>query len=243
MASEYRCVGCGIRVKSLFIQYSPGNIRLMKCGNCKEVADEYIECERMIIFIDLILHRPKVYRHVLYNAINPENVNIQHLLWKLVFVYLLLDSYRGLLLRRTDENSSFSESSVLISVKVLIGVLSANAAFIFSFALAAKGFLNEVSRRRDIILGLLISSYFKIFLLAMLVWEFPMAVIFIVDILVVTSNSMALKVMTETTTSRCIGVCLMAHLVRFLVGQIFEPTTLLTQFGSVTYLSSLFRIV
>ncbi|OAP18195.1 ARV1 [Arabidopsis thaliana] len=76
-ASEHRCVGCGFRVKSLFIQYSPGNIRLMKCGNCKEVADEYIECERMIIFIDLILHRPKVYRHVLYNAINPATVNIQ----------------------------------------------------------------------------------------------------------------------------------------------------------------------
>ena len=31
MASEYRCVGCGFKVKSLFIQYSPGNIRLMKC--------------------------------------------------------------------------------------------------------------------------------------------------------------------------------------------------------------------
>jgi len=30
-----------------------------------------------IIFIDLILHRPKVYRHVLYNAINPATVNIQ----------------------------------------------------------------------------------------------------------------------------------------------------------------------
>ncbi|VVA89701.1 unnamed protein product [Arabis nemorensis] len=189
MASEYRCVGCGFRVKSLFIQYSPGNIRLMKCGNCKEVADEYIECERMIIFIDLILHRPKVYRHVLYNAINQETVNIQHLLWKLVFAFLVLDTYRSLLLRRTHDESSL----VLISVKVLIGVISSNAAFIFSFAIAAKGLLNEVSRRREILLGILISSYFKIFLLAMLVWEFPMSVIFIVDILVLTSNSMALK--------------------------------------------------
>ncbi|CAH2039179.1 unnamed protein product [Thlaspi arvense] len=199
MASDYRCVGCGFRVKSLFIQYSPGNIRLMKCGNCKEVADEYIECERMIIFIDLILHRPKVYRHVLYNAINPETVNIQHLLWKLVLAYLLLDSSlkivkdRSFLLRRTDQGWSFTESSGLMSVKVLIGVLSANVAFIFSFAIAAKGLLNEVSRRREILMGILVSSYFKIFLLTMLVWEFPMSVIFIVDILVLTSNSMALK--------------------------------------------------
>ncbi|CAH8319123.1 unnamed protein product [Eruca vesicaria subsp. sativa] len=189
MGSEYRCVGCGFRVKSLFIQYSPGNIRLIKCGNCKEVADEYIECERIIILIDLVLHRPKVYRHVLFNEINQATVNIQHLLWKLVFAYLLLDSYRSLLLRRTHEHSSL----VLITVKVLINVLSTNLAFIFSVAIAAKGLLNEVSRRREILLGILISSYFKIFLLAMLVWEFPVSVIFIIDLLVLTSNSMALK--------------------------------------------------
>ncbi|XP_013696952.1 protein ARV 1 isoform X2 [Brassica napus] len=203
MASEYRCVGCGLRVKSLFIQYSPGNIRLMKCGNCKEVADEYIECERMIIFIDLVLHRPKVYRHVLYNEINQETVNIQ----------------------------------------VLVDVLSTNLAFLFSFAIAAKVLLHEVSRKREIPLGILISSYFKIFLLAMLVWEFPVSVIFIIDILVLTSNSMALKVMTESSTSRCIVVCLIAHTVRFLAGQIFEPTTFFTQFGSIVHLSSLFRIL
>ncbi|KAG2267511.1 hypothetical protein Bca52824_062066 [Brassica carinata] len=120
MASEYRCVGCGFKVKSLFIQYSPGNI---------------------------LLHRPKVYRHVLYNEINQETVNIH----------------------------------------VLVDVLTTNLAFIFSFAIAAKGLLNEI------LLGILISSYFKIFLLAMLVWEFPVSVIFVIDILVLTSNSMALR--------------------------------------------------
>ncbi|ANM59419.1 Arv1 protein [Arabidopsis thaliana x Arabidopsis arenosa] len=198
----------------------------------------------MIIFIDLILHRPKVYRHVLYNAINPATVNIQHLLWKLVFAYLLLDCYRSLLLRKSDEESSFSDSPVLLSIKVLIGVLSANAAFIISFAIATKGLLNEVSRRREIMLGIFISSYFKIFLLAMLVWEFPMSVIFFVDILLLTSNSMALKVMTESTMTRCIAVCLIAHLIRFLVGQIFEPTIFLIQIGSLLqYMSYFFRIV
>ncbi|KAF3605006.1 hypothetical protein DY000_02044208 [Brassica cretica] len=270
MASEYRCVGCGLRVKSLFIQYSPGNIRLMKCGNCKEVADEYIECERMIIFIDLVLHRPKVYRHVLYNEINQETVNIQAIFVaaSVVEVGLCLSSSRlflkllikdrSLLLRRTHEHSSLvlitmkvvgSSSFFLISfcrlirIIVLVDVLSTNLAFLFSFAIAAKVLLHEVSRKREILLGILISSYFKIFLLAMLVWEFPVSVIFIIDILVLTSNSMALKVMTESSTSRCIVVCLIAHTVRFLAGQIFEPTTFFTQFGSIVHLSSLFRIL
>jgi len=93
-------------------------------------------------------------------------------------------------------------------------------------------------------LGIFISSYFKIFLLAMLVWEFPMSVIFFVDILLLTSNSMALKVMTESTMTRCIAVCLIAHLIRFLVGQIFEPTIFLIQIGSLLqYMSYFFRIV
>ncbi|KAK8926163.1 hypothetical protein KSP39_PZI018142 [Platanthera zijinensis] len=59
----FRCTHCGWRIRRLFIQYSPGNIRLMKCDNCKAVADPYIECEFMIIFIDLILHKTKAVLH------------------------------------------------------------------------------------------------------------------------------------------------------------------------------------
>ncbi|GJM96830.1 hypothetical protein PR202_ga13698 [Eleusine coracana subsp. coracana] len=64
-----RCVGCGRRVRTLFVQYSPGNIRLMKCDSCKAVADPYIECEFMIILIDLILHKTRAYRHLLVNKL------------------------------------------------------------------------------------------------------------------------------------------------------------------------------
>ncbi|KAL5098769.1 hypothetical protein RYX36_003096, partial [Vicia faba] len=45
--------------------------------NCKAVADEYIECEITIIIIDLILHKPKAYRHLLYNVINQETLKFQ----------------------------------------------------------------------------------------------------------------------------------------------------------------------
>ncbi|KAG8477547.1 hypothetical protein CXB51_030514 [Gossypium anomalum] len=90
---EYRCVQCGFRIKTLFVQYSPGNIRLMKCVNCKAVADEYIECELMIVLIDLILHKPKAYRHVLFNALNHERTHFQGLLWKSLVGFLVLDAY------------------------------------------------------------------------------------------------------------------------------------------------------
>uniref|UniRef100_A0A6N2LB33 Protein ARV n=1 Tax=Salix viminalis TaxID=40686 RepID=A0A6N2LB33_SALVM len=42
---EHRCIECGFRIETLFLQYPPGNIRLV---SCKAVADEYIECEFMI---------------------------------------------------------------------------------------------------------------------------------------------------------------------------------------------------
>ncbi|KAI5427363.1 Protein ARV 2, variant 3 [Lathyrus oleraceus] len=88
----YRCIQCGFNIKTLYLQYSPGNIRLMKCENCKAVADEYIECEITIIIIDLILHKPKAYRHLLYNVINQETLKFQGLLWKLAAIFLLFDA-------------------------------------------------------------------------------------------------------------------------------------------------------
>ncbi|CAN6565913.1 unnamed protein product [Malus baccata var. baccata] len=72
---------------TLFVQYSPGNICLMKCGNCKAVADEYIECEPIIM-----LHKTKAYTHLLYNVIDPQAPSFQGLLWKSTFGFLLLDA-------------------------------------------------------------------------------------------------------------------------------------------------------
>ncbi|XP_024010013.1 protein arv1 homolog isoform X3 [Eutrema salsugineum] len=233
MAREKKCVECGHKVKSLFIQYSPGNFRLMKCENCKEVADEYIECELMIIFIDLILHKTKAYRHLLYNGVTQETLNVQHLLWKLVLAYLLLDTYRSLLLRRTNVDDS-SVSMCLASLEILVNVLSTNFAFVLSFALAAKIMLvmSVDASRKEILLGILISSYVKIFLFAMPVWDIPVSVIFIVDMLVLTSNAVALKVMTDSTTSRCLAACFMAHSIRFLADQISGSRSL-KHLGSV----------
>lgn len=85
--NEFRCIQCGFPIKRLFLQYSPGNIRLMKCvsfwllvvwlhssfvywyscwqENCKAVADEYIECEIMVKlkFLEIFLSVPvAIYR-------------------------------------------------------------------------------------------------------------------------------------------------------------------------------------
>lgn len=57
-------------------------------------------------------------------------------------------------------------------------------------------FLNAsvgVLKGKDTALTMLVSSYFKIFLIAMTVWEFPSSMIIIIDMFVLSSNTVALK--------------------------------------------------
>lgn len=228
---ELRCVQCGFRVKKLFVQYSPGNIRLIKCENCKAVADDYVECEIMILLIDLILHKTKAYRHLLHNMLNQKSVNFEGLLWKSTVGFLLLDAYRILVLKRSgqDLGMSTSISSLLWRIgKMLMDVFFGNFMFLCTFLISTRLLLDasdrvsSSNRYKDLLLAILVSSYFKIFLIAMMVWEFPFSVIIIIDIFVLSSNTVALKVITETAMNRCIGVCLIAHAVKFISNQLLD---------------------
>ncbi|XVF80345.1 hypothetical protein PTKIN_Ptkin15bG0062600 [Pterospermum kingtungense] len=224
---EYRCVQCGFPIKTLFVQYSPGNIRLMKCENCKSVADEYIECELMIVLIDLILHKPKAYMHLLYNVLNQQCTHFQGLLWKSLVGFLVLDAYRSLLVKRPEEEwgMSISISSFFwIYRKMLVDVFLGNFMLLCSFLFAIRNLLKmsvQFSRIRELLLAILVSSYFKIFLTAMMVWEFPPSVIYIIDLFVLSSNIVALKVITGRTTNQCVGACFIAHSVKFCTAQAF----------------------
>ncbi|KAH1257968.1 Protein arv1 [Glycine max] len=255
-----RCIQCWCPVKTLYVQYSPGNIRLMKCENCKAVADEYIECEIMILVIDLILHKPKAYRHLLHNVINQETMKFH--VWlsssiippalpsciiislciksKIPAFGLLLLNYilhmrtlsfvedRCLILESSKGKLGSSNSvSSLVSIcwKVLMDVIIGNLMFLLTFFFMVKMFFHvsiTISRCIDLLLTLMISSYFKIFLIAMMVWDFPSSVIFIIELFCLSSNAAALKVMTESTMRRCVWTCFSAYAIKFIVTRILE---------------------
>lgn len=80
------CINCGNKVKELYKTYSTSVIKIIKCENCHEVADKYIEFEPIIILVDLVLLSKGAYRHVLYNT-------DFKLHWKLSLVLLLLESF------------------------------------------------------------------------------------------------------------------------------------------------------
>ncbi|XP_073122197.1 protein ARV 2-like isoform X2 [Henckelia pumila] len=220
--SGFKCVQCGFPIDTLYIQYSPGNIRLMKCEYCKAAADEYIECEFMILIIDLILHKPKAYRHLFYNRFSKEAVNFKGLLWKSILAFLILDIYRMWVLRMNENEWTLPVTTVSFLLdfsKVFASVVLENVIFL-AVMIHGTGKLQSASARvfgwKELLLIVIISSYFKIFLMAMMVWKFPSSVIFIIDMFIVSSNYVALKVITDSMMVRCLTVCLMAHGLKFI---------------------------
>ena len=109
------CVECASPVSDIFKQFSKGSIRLTRCvlcwimilgmqDYCKKIADKYVEYELVLIVIDLILHNPQVYRHILFNRIPFVknwfdvcffwcNVMMQTTLLQLTLFFLFFDSY------------------------------------------------------------------------------------------------------------------------------------------------------
>ncbi|KAG9441317.1 hypothetical protein H6P81_017171 [Aristolochia fimbriata] len=214
---EFRCIHCGFPVEKLMVQYSPGNIRLMKCENCRAVADEYIECEIMIVLIDLILHKKKAYRHLLFNVPKHHAIDFKGFFWKLIVVFILLDVFRNLMLYDGDREFTNSFPSVRLCGKhlqILIQAFAGRFAFFSTLFIALKlfhGFPSHDRWYKEVLLGVVISSYFRTFIVTMMVWDFPSSMLYIIDIFVLSSNAVALKVLTKLTVGSCIGILLSAH--------------------------------
>ncbi|KAG0475489.1 hypothetical protein HPP92_015175 [Vanilla planifolia] len=74
---------------------------------------------------------------------------------------------------------------------------------------------HNLLRFKEVLFVVLVSSYFKLFLLAMMVWDFPYSVLYIVDIFVLSSNAVALRVLTQLKMSSCIAISFSAHITKF----------------------------
>ncbi|CAN6458501.1 unnamed protein product [Victoria cruziana] len=222
---KFRCIHCGFPVENLFIQYSPGNIRLMKCENCRSVADEYIECEIMILLIDLILHKSKAYHHLLNNFPKLNGVYLEGLLWKSALSFILLDAYRLFVLYRSNREWVPNQCVGFpwLSGKLLLGSIFGTLAFLCILYPASKYLLKSSTkaiRFNQVLLATLVSSYFKLALIAMMVWQFPVTAIFIIDIFILSSNAVALKVLMEITMPESVAACVIAHSAKLLVNYV-----------------------
>ncbi|XP_050734068.1 protein ARV1-like [Eriocheir sinensis] len=64
------CLSCLTHTKSLFKKSDGDFIKLLDCPSCGQTVDHYVECEKSIIFMDMLLQDIAVYRHILFNADN-----------------------------------------------------------------------------------------------------------------------------------------------------------------------------
>ncbi|ODV89177.1 hypothetical protein CANCADRAFT_58172 [Tortispora caseinolytica NRRL Y-17796] len=87
------CIECAHPVSSLFTQYSSTNIRLTPCPNCKKFADKYIEFDGVIILIDLLLLKPQVYRHLVFNRFGTDNSSLHSVAKRMLFLFTMFDVY------------------------------------------------------------------------------------------------------------------------------------------------------
>ncbi|KAF3138819.1 sterol homeostasis protein [Orbilia oligospora] len=69
-------------------------VRLTQCPRCKHFADKYVEHDFVVLFIDMVLIKPQVYRHLLFNRLQvAEDDKPDRSIIRLGVLLLLFDVY------------------------------------------------------------------------------------------------------------------------------------------------------
>ena len=65
--ARFICIECSFPVSSLYTAYSSADdhslgrgVRLTQCPRCKRFADKYVEHDKVVLFIDMVLIKPQV---------------------------------------------------------------------------------------------------------------------------------------------------------------------------------------
>ncbi|KAL4916948.1 Arv1-like family-domain-containing protein [Aspergillus aurantiobrunneus] len=94
------CIECSYPVSHLYSAYSRADdrslgkgVRLTQCPHCKRFADKYIEHDFVVIFIDLVLIKPQVYRHLLFNRLSSDEHKFDPSITRLGILLILFDVY------------------------------------------------------------------------------------------------------------------------------------------------------
>ncbi|KAL0073872.1 Arv1 protein [Phycomyces blakesleeanus] len=195
------CVECGASVADLYAQYSKDNIRLTTCDKCSNFADKYIEHDFIIIFIDMLLHKPQVYRHLLLNRITQKGNGIQPHVFRFAILLILFEVYiKWFRLERydTEYDVNFIKQPLCYQYLYILALcIFVRWCFrgqnkpvryvLINYRLLLK-FYNYVA------MALIISSFGKMLLILMVIWDYKqLEYSWLVSIIVLVSNVEALS--------------------------------------------------
>ena len=85
----YVCIECGYRQYKLINQLQEGNYCLEKCARCGDVADKYLEFEKNLLALQVVLCKTQIYRHIFFNQEEIVNIKRKCLSYTLVYLTML----------------------------------------------------------------------------------------------------------------------------------------------------------
>ncbi|TGJ80405.1 hypothetical protein E0Z10_g8358 [Xylaria hypoxylon] len=245
------CIECRHPVRTLWTQYSgagdaSSNIRLTVCRNCGRFCDKYVEHDFVVLFIDLVLIKPQVYRHLLHNTLMRDRDKFDPSIIRLGTLLLLFDVYltwARIEKQVVPEPSSSGATSmggsnlgalaqqpivlqylfflILCSFSTLAFHLSIR--FLTSSPASPLSFLKLLptyTRPNSVSTALLVSSSTKLFPILMVIWDYDVpAAARSLGWAVVANNVEALKILLDCGYSIAVVLAAAGAISRWLVGR------------------------
>ncbi|OTA63796.1 Arv1-like protein [Hypoxylon sp. EC38] len=239
------CIECRHPVKTLWTQYSGAgdpssghNIRLTVCKNCGRFCDKYVEHDFVVLFIDLVLIKPQVYRHLLHNTLMRERDQFDPSIIRLGTLLLLFDVY--LTWARIEKQAtpepggsnlgSLAQQPIVFQyLFFLILCTFSTLAFHMSIRFLTSspfsplnflGFLPTYPRPNSVSTALLVSSSTKLFPILMVIWDYDVpAAARSLGWAVVANNVEALKILLDCGYGVALVLAAAGAVARWLVGR------------------------
>ncbi|MCJ1370680.1 sterol homeostasis protein [Loxospora ochrophaea] len=171
-----------------------GDVRLTQCPRCKKFADKYVEHDFVVLFIDLVLVKPQVYRHLLFNRLGREDDEFDPSITRLGILLLLFDVYLTWSSIESAPQNLTSSSPIphlpillQYAFYLLLSTLTTLAQHLAIRTLASHSFFRQSSipsangtntasksssRPNAVSTALFVSSCMKLFPILMVVWKY-----------------------------------------------------------------------
>ncbi|KAH0607026.1 uncharacterized protein H6S33_003014 [Morchella sextelata] len=230
----YICIECSYPVQSLYTAYSSADdrslgrgVRLTQCPRCKRFADKYVEHDFVVLFIDLVLIKPQVYRHLLFNRLGRQDDKFEPSIIRLGILLLLFDVYlTWARIEKEIPQDPFNTFGILTKQPIVVQYmfflllcLTESLLFHLTIRLLSR-FLFGFTRPNSVSTALLVSSCTKLFPILMVIWEYDVpAAAKSVGWAVVVNNVEALRILLGVDYVRAAGLAGAGAVVRATASQ------------------------
>ena len=171
-------------------------IKLTRCAKCRSVVDHYIEVGFLLVLIDLVLHRPQAYRHVLFNRPSTSRMALRKLLVMACYTALMDALVQYITASMTTDLMPPAAGLRLVTDTNWLVVLLTAALEHVVFNGTALAFCRARLPSFDVgrgYLALLFPMLFKCTAVVLFVWDEQSTILIIVMLMVLSCQQLALS--------------------------------------------------